>query len=257
MTLSDLGQAIAYETAFGFVSVDEPSISVDALAELSLQLSTQLRTLAIIELLVNGSSDGFHHHLMRNGRVRLSFLERLRRDGIAQHHHGVSGRVDAVIDSIAAADFETVAAIAALTPRDWQPGHEYEDDYCHAQMLFHLSAGGGVDARFEHLAKRFAAATDGAPDARLDVCVALAQSDQDAFDRAFEGLLKQRAARIQADKARAETITAEVTAMRQVDIEALAMLQLATARGLATQREYQGCPSLARVPVSSPLPSVG
>jgi hypothetical protein len=254
MTLSDLGQALAYEAAFAFVSIEDPTLPIDEFAELTFELSTKLRSLAVIELLVNANSDGFHHNLMRNGRIRLAFLERLRRDGLTQHHHGVSSRFDQVVDLLAAGDFSTVTAIAALSPRDWQQGREYEDDFCYAQMLFRLSAGLEFDPPFEDLAKRFVAALQGAPDARADVCLALARKNQDEFDAAFENLLKQRVAAIAADKARSQTITPEVTALRQVYVEGLAMLQLASIRGLETQREYLMCPSLARVPMSVPLP---
>jgi hypothetical protein len=253
MTLTDLGQAVAYEAAFAYVQLDDPDLPLDEHADLTLDLAVKLRTLAIIELLVNADADAFHHHLMRNGRIRLGFLERLRREGAA-HHHGVSGRIDAVIDLLAAGDFATVGAIAALSPAEWQPGREYEDDFCHAQMLFRLAAGLDADAAFDSLMQRHASAVQGGPQPRADICHALARRDQAAFDAAFGALLKARLAQIREDKARSQTLTPEVAASREVYVEGLAMLRLATDRCLATQREYLLCPSIARVPVSTPLP---
>jgi hypothetical protein len=43
-------------------------------------------------------------------------------------------------------------------------------------------------------------------------------------------------------------------AERQVYVEGLALLQIATRLKFATQNEYQYCPSLARVPMQKPFP---
>jgi len=253
MNLSDHGQALAYEAAFAFVSLDNPALPVDQFGELSLQLSAQLRALAIIELLVNASTDGFCHNLMRSGRVRLAFLSRLHRDGVLTHHHGGPGRFGPTLDLLAAGDVHAVADMARLSRSQWQQGSEYEDDFCYGQMLFRLAAGDKLDAAFLSLADRFKAARVGQQDARVDVCVALAQAQSSAFDEAFDALLNQHSKELQADEQRAETVTPEVLTGRYVYVEGIALLRLAEARGLPLQREYAFCPSLARMPMTTPL----
>jgi hypothetical protein len=253
MALADIGEALAYEAAFSMQAFENPEFPVDELGELSIEVSTKLRALAIIQLLVNEDSDGFHHNLIRSGMVRLAFLRRLQQAGIEANHHGVSGRYEPVLDLIVAGQFDSADQIGRLSPLEWRQGHEYEDDYCYAQILFLLIAEPLSFGNVEALASRFGNALDGKPDARIDVCLSLARGSPSDFEEAFEKLLKQRTVAIEADKARAETVTPEVTALRAVYIEGLAMLQLATRRGIKTEREYLYCPSLARVPMRVPF----
>ena len=103
MALSDFGEYIAYEAAFSMQVIDDPLLPIDALANVSDALATKLRALAAIALLVNADSDGYFHNLIRAGITRVVFLTRLRSEGITSHHHDVSGRFDAVIDSASGA----------------------------------------------------------------------------------------------------------------------------------------------------------
>jgi hypothetical protein len=89
---------------------------------------------------------------------------------------------------------------------------------------------------------------------RLDTARTLASRDRAGFDEAFDWLLDARAAEIEANRERGQLETPEVEAERRVFVEGLAVLRLAEMRGLATQREYRYCPSLARVPMQAPFP---
>jgi hypothetical protein len=226
MALADFGEVLAYEAAFLMQAFEDPTFPVDQLGDLSIELSTKLRALAIIELLVNANSDGFYHNLIRSGIARLLFLDRARQSGIVAHH-SVSGRYDSLLDLIAVGDFERAVYMRNLSPQQWQQGHEYEDDYCYAQILFRLIDDNVSPPAVEALATRSVAALDGKLDARVSVCLALARGESSDFAKAFGALLKQHTAALEADKTRSQTITPEITALRLVYVEGLAMLRLA------------------------------
>ena len=195
----------------------------------------------------------FTHNLVRSGRARLSYLQRVQATG-APDHHDASARIGPFFDAVAAADFGLARQIAAASPRDWRQGHEYEDDWCHAQIAHAVLAPVSDVGRIQSLFQRWEQVLDGRPDARLPVLRALAQRDGDGFDAAFEGLLQQRETQIAADRARARIEEPDMMAARQLYIDGLGLLRMATQLGLKTQAEYRGCPSLARQVTRDPLP---
>jgi hypothetical protein len=102
------------------------------------------------------------------------------------------------------------------------------------------------------LLTRFETYLAGEESARLTVCRALAISDQEAFDAAFEARLRERRASIAADKERGRLEEPEIVTEQYVFVEALALLRIAELRGLSTQEEYPYCPSVARLSVIRP-----
>jgi len=255
MKLDDYAESLAYEIAFWFQGLSEPAYPLDELGKLSLDISTQFRSLAIILLLTNGSSDSFHHNLIRSARSRATYLERLDRAGIGDDHHQASGRYEPLLDAIAAGDVELARRIVALSPLEWREGHEYEDDYCYAQAFHRFVQSPPLDDEVPPLLERLEANLEGQASARLAVCQALLTKDQAAFDESFDALLGEREAQIAADKARGQLEDAIIVAQRHVFVEGLAVLRLADQRGLETAPEYAMCPSLARAPMSTPFPA--
>lgn len=253
MKLAPYAEALAYEAAFAMAAFTNPGFPPERLGEPVEQACARLRTLAIIALVSRGDHRAFTHNLVRSGRCRLSLLQRLQAAGL-HSPHACSARVQPFLDAVAAADFALARQIAALSPREWHEGHEYEDDLCHAQLA-HAVLAPVVDlAHTDALLQRWERALDGRPDARLPVLRALARRDADAFDPAFEGLVQARADAIAAERERARIEEYDVIAARQLDIDGLALLRIATQLGLKTQDEYRGCPSLARQVTREPLP---
>lgn len=254
MKLTDYLEILAYDIAFWLAGVVNPEYPIEQLGQLSQEVSGKLRAAAIIVLLTKGDSDAFFHNLIRSARCRRAYLQRLAEAGITSDHHQASGRVEPFLDAAAAADFVTAREIIALSPTDWRQGHEYEDDYCYAQALHGLITVPRDDDRLQALFERYEKALSGQSDARLDVVRILAAGDKAAFDAAFEDLVAQRTARIEADKARSQMEDPQVIAERQIYIEGLALLRIAERLGFSTQLEYRYCPSLARVPMVKPFP---
>ncbi|WP_437585655.1 Imm49 family immunity protein [Sorangium sp. So ce1000] len=253
MKLAEHGEALAYDIAFWMAAAADPGYPIVQLDQLSVELSGKLRALAIMVLLVKADSDRFYHNLIRSGLVRETYLRRCR-DEVFSGHHRVSGRIASLLDSIAAGEIPLARRIAALSPAEHRQGHEYEDDYCYAQVLHLWVADPARDEGIAPILDYFEAFLEGRTDPRLDCCRALWTREQKPFDEAFDALLAERVAETEAAIERGQEEEPSVVSQRYVSIEGLALLRLAEARGLSTRREYPLCPSLARVPMVMPFP---
>ncbi|MBS0453292.1 MAG: immunity 49 family protein [Proteobacteria bacterium] len=256
MQLAEEVDALAYDTAFWLVGYEEPGVyALEELGSIGMDLSRKLRGLAIITLLTAGDSDKFCHNLIRSGRVREYFLTRMRQEPTQADHHLASGRVDPLLDALAAGDVDLAHRIAWISPRTWEPQREYEDDFCYAQILHRLVHGVQAPAVYQPFIDQFDKALKGQPSERLEVVKGLVQRSQADFDQAFDALLDARRKSIDAAIKRAQIEDPVVLAERLVYIEGLALLRLADRQGLQTQPDYLYCPSLARRPMQAPLPA--
>ena len=224
-----------------------PGYPFEDLGKMSLERSGKFRELAILDFLLTGSPNFFFHQLSLSGTVREWYLIRCREDGHPQDYHRASGRVAPLLDSIAAGDLDLAGRIAVLSPRDWKPEAEYEDDYCYGQILHHLVYSPRSLSNVQDLLFRFERCVSPESSHRLAVCRAVALVQQAAFDTAFGLALQEwekvvgpyRAWDVQAFTALAEQTDegncSEVRALRvflseaasQVHVEALAWLCLA------------------------------
>jgi hypothetical protein len=253
MKLGEYFEPLAYDAAFWMLGLDNPSHPIGEMGKLALDVSAKLRVVAIISLLARGNSDGFFHNLMRSGRAREKYLMRVRQELAVTDHHFVAGRYEPFLDSVAAGDWTLARRIIDLSPDDWSSHHEYEDDFLYAQVLHGLVQDRPGDF-YEPLLARFEDVIEDSPRGRLDAAKALVAADQPAFEDAFESLLNERAAEIEAADARGQLLEPGVVANREVFVEGLALLRLAGHRGLQTEDEYRFCPGSARVPMTKPFP---
>jgi hypothetical protein len=254
MVWSDEISGVVVDAAFWWLGVEDPGTPVERVGDLSLEVSYKLRTLAILALLGKASTDGFVHSCVRAARARRLYLRRLAEAAIEHSHHRVSGRYEPLLDAVAAGDMPLVADIERLTPADFRPPDEYEDDYCYAQIVQRLCRETVPEEELPPLLERFRRYLDGDDNPRLPVCEALVARDERQFAEAFDDFLTGFEARIQKDIARGQLEDVHVLAQRHVSVEGLAILRLATRRGIPTEREYLYCPSLARRPASYPCP---
>ena len=252
--LEEHAETLAYDIAFWIEGLMNPEYPVEEMGKLSIEISQKFRSLAIIVLLVNGNNNLFNHNLIRSGMARVTYLKRLRDEGVTRNHHFASGRYEPLLDAIAAGDIALALRIVALSPTEWQQEQEYEDDYCYAQILHKLIQKQFPEQEISRLLDQFEACLEGNSSARLDVCKAMVERNQNAFDEAFEALLEEQEAKIGADKARFQMEDPIVIAQRQVFVEGLAILRLAELCRLTTQSEYRYCPSLSRIPMEIPFP---
>jgi len=254
MKLNEYLEGLAYDIAFWMAAYGDAAYPLDQLGNVTDTVTAKLRAAAIIALLSKGDPDIYYHNLMRSARCRLTYLQRCRAAGRTTDHHQASSRVGGFVDAVAAADFATARQITGLSPVTWLQGHEYEDDFCYAQVLHGLIAAQPDTAHMQSLFERFASALDGRLDARLDVAKAIFARNQADFDAGIEALIAQHTASVEADKARNKIEEPVMMAERQVYVEGLAFLRITERLGLTLQAEYLYLPSLARVPMGAPFP---
>lgn len=251
---SDEVSGVVIDAAFWWLTVEYPGTDVEKAGDLSLEVSYKLRTLAILALLGHASTDGFVHSCTRAARARRLYLRRLVEAGVDEAHHRVSGCYEPLLDAIAAGDLQLAGDIERLTPAEFRPPDEYEDDYCYAQIMQRLCRAQVPEDELPPLLERFERYLDGDANPRFQVCAALVTRDARAFADAFDVFLADVGQRIQKNIARGQLEDVHVLAQRHVSVEGLAMLRLADRRGIATEKEYEYCPSLARRPASYPCP---
>ena len=254
MNLREYIDTLSYDTAFWMAGVWNSEYPIDQLGDLSLEVSRKLRAMAVMVLVANADSDTFYHNLIRSGIARERYLSRCLEAGAVEDHHRASARYEPLLDAVAAGEFALARRIAALSPRDYRDGHEYEDDYCYAQILHHLIQDPPDRTDIPALLERFEAYLERQGSARLQIVRALAFGAQPDFDNAFDEILRDQEARIRTDKHRGQLEEPGVMALRQVFVEGLALLRLAGNLGFQTEPEYRFCPSLARRPMRKPFP---
>lgn len=255
MKLAEIAETLAFDSAFwllGYEQVD--GYEITQLGRFSVELCEKLRALAIITLLTKGDSEKFLHNLLRSGRVRETYLIRIKQVSGEHEHHLASGRFNGLLDAISSSDMELAQRIAWLSPRIWKAQREYEDDFCYAQILHRIVHGVEAVSVYQPFLERFEAVLNGQTCARLDVVRALVMHSQKDFDDSFEALLQERQDEIATSVARCQLEEPQIVAERQVFIEGLALLRLAGIVGLTTHTEYLYCPSNARLPMRNPVP---
>jgi len=256
MDLSEFQEPLSIESALCLLTLFDDPLPFEELGLLSEEVSAKLRTLAVTAILVDANTNLFCHHLIRSARVRIHFLERCLSENKLQHFRRASSRNEPLFDALAAGDFERAEKIASLSPQEWLSNAEYEDDYAYTQIIHRLlvTRDANVATEIEPLMAQFERALEGEQTARLNLCHALWQRNQQVFDEAFEELLSDRDRKIAEDAERARLEEPQSLADRRVFAEGLSILRLASLLGMVTQEEYRYCPALARLPMTRPFP---
>jgi hypothetical protein len=255
MAWKDDRDDLATELAFWHVGQTDLYYPIEQLGELSCAQATKFRALAVMQLLSEGSTDLFLHNLMRAARTQRWFLARVHDEAFADLYFAASGRIEPLLDAIAADDFDCAREIASRSAPALQPG-EYEDDHHYARALHALlrqPVDGSAAARSLDDMELF---LSGEASPRLEVLRTIVRLDQVGFERAFEEFLRWFEEGIERARARAQLEDPVVLALREVSIEGLALLRLADRLGLRTDLEYPYCPALARRPLTVPLHEV-
>ncbi len=248
---------IADEIDFCLVNIEHPECTLDVAGRFYDEMGTSFRAMAISYLLLDADSDAFYAELILSAQARRHYLARCARSGYSDFY-GACSRWDPFFDALASKSRALAHDIASLSPGDWaRPGAEYEDDYCYARFLHRFLADDVTRAELVALLGRFERALEGASSPRLDLCKALLEKEQKAFDEAFEALLTDRGIEVEEEAQRARgrrTSALRLLLYRYVFVEGLGILWVAENAGLLTRREYTFCPALARVAMTEPPP---
>jgi hypothetical protein len=211
------------------------------------KLSQHYRASGISLLLREASVDSFFHWLIQSALARKYFLERCRAEENRATPYRRASLAGPFFDAITAGQWKLARKIAALSADSHLPGEEYEDDFAYARFLHLLVGSEAPDrTRLTEVLDQFERALERGMDVRLDLCRALLDRNQDAFDSAFDSLLIEHELRMK--KLQSSVLALDMTfePNRQVMVEGLALLQLANTLGLQTRPEYRFCPGLVR-----------
>jgi hypothetical protein len=231
-----------------------PQLSSQHLGGLSQKLCQQYRALGISLLLREANVDLFFHWLIQSALTHRYFLARCQAEGNHASPYRRASLVGPFFDAVTATQWMLARKIAALSAESHLPGEEYEDDFAYARFLYLLIDSEAPDrASLMGALDQFERALDGGLAVRLDLCRALLDMDQESFDTAFEGLLIDHELRMKQQQKSILARDPTFEPNRQVMVEGLALLQIATRLGLQTQREYRFCPGLVRRVAYSPF----
>jgi hypothetical protein len=199
---------------------------------------TNFRRAAIAALLQTGRSRVFRLRLHRSARAWVHFL-----GFIAEVDKRTSASFP-LLDAIGSGDFGSATEIAKLSRHEWVQDEEYEEDYLFHEFIMQSAL---LDASYERAAAlldRWEACLGNSEDLRLPVCRALFAADESAFDEALRAWLEERAQEFadNEDTFEPESLATEAS----VSIEGLALLRLASRKGMTLDRDYQHVPSVAR-----------
>lgn len=219
--------------------------SPDELPEVFDRISVCYQGLGIALVLMTGERTRFRECLVRSAWARLHLLQVATTLQPPPRQRATSYG-EGFLDAVAAGHWLVAGEIAALSPSDWVPEGEYEDDFCYFRLLF-----GFADevpppaAAVAALLARFARALEGQPSPRLALCTSLAARDAAGFAEAFSDFLRAR--READDEARGrlgepDADTALFWMRSFVSVEAIALLRLARAAGIAQPGPHPLCP---------------
>ena len=250
--LAEYVDTLANEACFWAQGLKNPDTPFSELGRLSLELSTIFKQLSIVVLLLNDDSKQFHYNLIRSGLTRETYLARCIENGFLFDHHRASGRYEPLMNVIATNHFDSARRIAKLSPKEWLKGHEYEDDYCYAQIFHRFIQENPPEIEIIALIDQFESYLQGEANTRFEICKALSTRNQKAFDRAFDALLDEKESTLLKEIKRG-SITPIGMVTEQVFIEGLAILRVAERRELHTEIEYKYCPSRDRESIQKPI----
>lgn len=232
------------EVGFLLGNLRHPACGLEVAGRFYEEAAEALRAHAVLRLLIDADGDGFSNDLCMSAHARRGWLRRCARHGYADYFLALS-RSGSFFDALAGDNPVLAAEIFSLSPTEFRKGDEYEDNFCwHRFLGLHLA--NSSPAELDQALSRLDAAAEGAG-TRLAVARALRTRDGEAFEAAFQDLLREREEENLENAPRAEEEVSAATDAK-VFVEGIAVLKLASAAGIPIAAEYPMCPALALLP---------
>jgi hypothetical protein len=199
----------------------------------------EFRRRGIASLFLEGDAAAFHQDLQRSGAALARYLRS------APEEEKVASKFAGFFDAVACVDSGAARDIASQSPAAHRPEDEYEDDFLYVSFLMKRFFLNSAATELGGLLDHYRELLDGMADPRLDICESLLNGDGGKFDAALATLIEQRDAHYREAIEREQVIDEERATEGKLFVEGLALLRLATARGMPVQSDYLYIPSLA------------
>lgn len=199
------------------------------------------RRVAVGSLLMSSDPEPFYASLFKSSRAFLHFLT------TAPDDEKVTSKSEPFFDAIACRDRDGALAIARASRASLATGREYEEDFFYMRFLMERFFLGTPEDALRRTLDDWTTLTEANPDQRLELCRALLDGDQAAFDSALTTGIEQRQGRIQKQRDRESLNPDEAATLAHVSTEVLAWLELAELAGLNVTPEHPLAPAVARL----------
>ena len=212
-------------------------------------LSRYCRLAAISGLLGRADVMSFHERLRLSGTWRLRMLRERATQARPFSRFTGAAQLAPLCDALVAGAEPLARDIAAASARDWLARKEFEDDFYYGRLLCEFVAGEATTGlATEDLMAGLIRSTGDETAPRVRVCQALLERESDAFLNALLELLERHGAWYSARSGTLQAREPGFELERAIFMEGLALLRLASLRGLSVDQEaeYPFLPSLAR-----------
>ena len=217
-----------------------PRIRAGAPQRKVLAFCQNFRIAGIGKLFLDGAPEPLYFHLHQSGRAFAHFLAH------APDDSRLGSKALPFFDAFAAGDFQGAEEIARHSRRKWVQGKEYEEDFLFVEFCMQHACLGASRSTLEALLERYEKALEGSEDFRLDVCRALLEAREDAFNTALEQYLEARSDEWKEQEDNGSAGSEAFVTEGRFSVEGLSLVRMAERQGLATEPDYLHVPSLAR-----------
>lgn len=217
-----------------------PRIRAGAPQRQVLAFCQNFRIAGIGKLFLDGSPDPLRFHLHQSGRAFAYFLAHAPEESL------LGSKALPFFDAFAAEDFQGAEEIARRSRRTWARGKEYEEDFLFVEFCMQHACLGASRSTLDALLKRYEQTLEGSEDFRLEVCKALLDAREDAFNAALEQYLEARSDEWTEFEENGSVTPEAIVTEGRFSVEGLSLVHMAERQGLTTQSDYLHIPSLAR-----------
>ncbi|HYO65491.1 MAG TPA: Imm49 family immunity protein [Archangium sp.] len=203
-----------------------------------LQLASDYRRLGCGLLLSTYDVEGFCGHLFLAADAYLQLLERKSMSPGLDPYYLARSRAQPLLDALAIGDMTLAGRIGERMEPRWAEGMEYEEDFCFFELLLLLASSTGREERALKCLARMERALEGVAYPRYAAVAALVHRAPERFEAALLALCEEWQSQVRQQRQSGLGDQVFLLTEANVFIEGLALVRLASGRGMPTRSQY-------------------
>ncbi|HYO53976.1 Imm49 family immunity protein [Archangium sp.] len=203
-----------------------------------LRLASDYRRLGCGLLLSTYDAEGFCEHLFLAADAYLQLLERKEMSPGLDPYYLARSRAQPLLDALAIGDMALAGRIGERMEPRWMEGMEYEEDFCFFELLPLLASSMGSQELALKCLERMEQALEGAAYPRYEAVAALVRGAPERFEAALLALGEEWQSQVRRQRQSGLGDHVFLLTEANVFIEGLALVRLASARGIPTRSQY-------------------